>query len=265
MTIRLSTFFAAPVAALGFLGLLAAPVTPVRAADFNPEQKAAIEQIVKDYIADHPEIIDEALTALDKRHTEQQAAAQKAAIADKASLIFDSSRQVVLGNPKGDVTVVEFFDYNCGYCKQALPDMINLIKEDKNLRFVLKEFPVLSVGSEEAARVAVIVNKMAPEKYADFHARLLGGRGQANKARALDVAAEIGLDRAKVEAEMTASPDVAATFKESRTIADSLGLNGTPSYIIGRTVIPGAIGIDKLKQQIADARTTCQATGTKPC
>ena len=239
-------------------------VTSAPAAEMTPQQKAAIEDVVKSYLLEHPEVIEDALNQLDKRRADQAALAQKSIIAEKASLIFDSPRQVVLGNPKGDVTVVEFFDYNCGYCKQALPDMMTLIKQDGNLKFVLKEFPVLSAGSEEAARVAVAVNRIAPDRYAEFHEKLLGSRGQANKAKAMDVALGLGLDRARLEAELANTPEILASLKETRTIAEGLGLNGTPSYIIGSTIVPGAIGIDRLKEKIAEARQTC-GVGTHPC
>ncbi|MDR3494240.1 MAG: DsbA family protein [Ancalomicrobiaceae bacterium] len=255
---RLALF---PLLVGGLLGFAA----PVTAAD-KPLTKPEVEQIVRDYIVAHPEVIEEALAALDKKHNEQVVEQQKAAIVDKASLIFNSPNQVVLGNPKGDVTLVEFFDYNCGFCKQALPDMLGLLNEDKNLRFVLKEFPVLTAGSEEAARVAIAVNKLAPDKYMEFHKRLLGSRGPANKQKAMDVVAEIGLDKAKIEAMSNDVQAVLPTLQETRTIAEGLGLNGTPSYVVGRSVIPGAIGIDRLKQKIADVRNTCAADGgVKPC
>eukprot|EP01037_Dinobryon_pediforme_P023578 gene23578-25070_t len=265
MTLRFSpSFSAAALAVVVSLSSAAGWTQPARAAELPDAQRTAIEAVVKSYILEHPEIIEDALNILDKRRSEQAALAQKSMIAEKAAMIYNSPKQVVLGNPKGDVTVVEFFDYNCGYCKQALPDMVNLLKDDQKLRFVLKEFPVLSAGSEEAARVAIAVNRLAPEKYMEFHLKLLGSRGQANKAKALDVAASIGLDRAKVEAESGNTDAVLDVLSESRTIATGLGLNGTPSYIVGDTVIPGAIGIDRLKEKIAEARQLCGA-GTHPC
>ncbi|MDR3372102.1 MAG: DsbA family protein [Ancalomicrobiaceae bacterium] len=257
----LSRLALVPVLA-GGLFAATAPAPAADAALSRPE----IEKIVHDYIVEHPEVVEEAMAALDKKHNEQIAEQQKTAIADKAAMIFDSPNQVVLGNPKGDVTLVEFFDYNCGFCKQALPDMLGLLNEDKNLRFVLKEFPVLSAGSEEAARVAIAVNRIAPDKYMEFHKRLLGGRGPANKQKALDVVAEIGLDKAKIELASNDIPTVLPALQETRVIAEGLGLNGTPSYVVGRSVIPGAIGIDRLKQKIAEVRNTCTADGgVKPC
>jgi len=253
------------VAALALACLSASPLQ-ASAAEAAPLDKAAIGEIVKAYILEHPEVIEEAMALAEKKHAEEAQVQQRDAIVAQAATIYNSPNQVVLGNPKGDVTLVEFFDYNCGYCKQALPDMINLINSDKNLRVVLKEFPILTPGSEEAARIAVAVNVSAPEKYLEFHQKLLGGRGAANKARALDVVKEIGLDPAKIEALAARSDVIAPPLRESHDLAELLGLNGTPSYIIGNTIIPGAIGIERLKGKIAEAREQCKAAGAgKPC
>lgn len=245
-----SRFFAAALA----LPLLAAPmVRPAAAQEIDAKQREAFEAVIRDYLLKHPEVIEEALTALEKKKAEDAAFAQKAIISEKSGVLFNSTRQVVLGNPQGDVTVVEFFDYNCGYCKRALSDMMNIITEDKKVRFVLKEFPVLGQGSVEAAQVAVAVNRVAPGKYMDFHQKLLLGRGEANKARALEAAEGVGIDRKKLEAEL-AGPEIAATLEEVYALANGLGLTGTPSYVVGQTVVPGAIGHDRLKQRISEAR-----------
>jgi protein-disulfide isomerase len=161
----------------------------------------------------------------------------------------------VSGNPNGDVTFVEFFDYNCGYCKRAMSDMFDLMKTDGKLKVVLKEFPVLGPGSIEAAKVAVAVRMQdkGGQKYMQFHQRLLGGRGQADKARALAVAKEVGLDMPRLEKDVD-SPEVKATIDESMKLAEQLGLNGTPSYVIGKQVIVGAVGIDALKEKVNTAR-----------
>ena len=236
---------------------------PTRAADANltPTQKAQFEAVIRDYIIAHPEIIEEALGALEKKRTEEASVKQSRTITERADLLFDSKRQIVLGNPKGKVTVVEFFDYNCGYCKRALTDMTTLIDQDQDLRFVLKEFPVLGQGSMEAAQVAVAVALVARDKYGEFHKKLLGGRGEANRARALDAAEAVGIERKKVEGEL-ANPEIGATIEESYGLANGLGLTGTPSYVVGKQVIPGAIGLEKLKAQITEARAACGAEKT---
>jgi protein-disulfide isomerase len=157
----------------------------------------------------------------------------------------------VLGNPQGKVTMVEFFDYNCGYCKRALPDMIDLLKTDPDLKFVLKEFPVLGEGSVDAAHVAVAARMQdsTGKKYIEFHQKLLGGRGPADKARALAVAKEVGFDMPRIEKDMN-SDEVKKTIDEDMKLADALGVSGTPTYIVGDEVVVGAVGLDELKQKL---------------
>jgi protein-disulfide isomerase len=147
--------------------------------------------------------------------------------------------------------MVEFFDYNCGFCKRAMTDMLDLLKNDGNLRFVLKEFPVLGEGSVDAAHVAVAARMQdkTGKKYLDFHQKLLGGRGPADKARALAAAKEAGFDVARIEKDMQ-SPEVKATIDENMKLAEALGVNGTPSYVVGNEVVVGAIGLDALKKKI---------------
>ena len=179
----------------------------------------------------------------------------KAAVKQYSQALFSSPRQVVLGNPTGNVTFVEFFDYNCGYCKRAMDDMLTLMKNDPKLKVVLKEFPVLGPGSVEAARVAVAVRMQdkTGKKYLEFHQKLLGGRGQADKAHALAVAKDIGLDMGRLDKDLE-SPEVKATLEESFKLAEALGLNGTPSYVIGDDVVIGAVGIDALKEKVNNSR-----------
>jgi len=225
-------------------------------------QRGDIEKIIREYLIAHPEVLQEAMAELEKKQAADEAAKSQAAIKDNAETIFNSPRQVVTGNPQGDVTFVEFFDYNCGYCKRAMDDMFTLLKSDPKLKVVLKEFPVLGPGSVEAARVAVAVRMQdkTGKKYMDFHQKLLGGRGQADKARALAAAKDAGLDVARIERDM-AGDEVRQTLEESLKLAEKLGLNGTPSYVIGSNVVIGAVGLDKLKENINTARcgktTTC--------
>ncbi|MGO7202683.1 DsbA family protein, partial [Rhizobium ruizarguesonis] len=156
--------------------------------------------------------------------------------------------------PKGDVTVVEFFDYNCSYCRHALPDMQAMLKKDKNVRFVLKEFPILGPDSVAAHKVADAFRKLAPEKYADFHVALLGTEGRASDETAIAVAASLGVSEDKIRAEMAKSPNdgiVQATYQ----LASSLGISGTPSYVIGNELVPGAVGLDDLEAKVKNMRS----------
>jgi protein-disulfide isomerase len=240
-----------PLAVAAVLALTAA--TPLRAEEFSKPQRGEIEKIVREYLIAHPEVLQEAMAELEKR--QQTAELEKARVAVKAhsDALFNSSRQVTLGNPQGDVTFVEFFDYNCGYCKRALADMLELMKKDPKVKVVLKEFPVLGPGSIEAAQVAVAVRMQAPQKYLDFHQKLLNGRGQADKARALAAAKEAGLDVARIEKDLK-SEEIAKTLEESMKLAEALGLNGTPSYVINNDVVIGAVGFAALNQKVQAAR-----------
>lgn len=244
--------FLAPALLAAALGCASLPAS---AQSFSDTQRSDIEKIVHDYLIAHPEVLEEAMTELNKRQAAAEAEKHKASIAENADAIFNSPRGVTLGNKDGDVTFVEFFDYNCGYCKRAMADMLDLMKTDPKLKVVLKEFPVLSQGSVEAAQVAVAVRMQDPtgKKYLDFHQKLLGGRGAADKARALAVAKDVGMDMTKIEKDM-ASPEAKATIEENFKLAEAMGMNGTPSYVIGKQVVIGAVGLDNLKEKIGVAR-----------
>jgi protein-disulfide isomerase len=238
-----------------FVSLMLVATAPAAEPSFSEPQKTEIEKIVRDYLVTHPEVLQEAIAELDKRQAASDTEKAKAAVAANAATLFDSNRQVVLGNPKGDVTLVEFFDYNCGFCKGALPTLVDLMKDDGKLKVVLKEFPVLGPGSVEAAKVAVAVRMQdkTGKKYLDFHQKLLGGRGKADKARALAVAKEVGMDMARLDKDM-ASDEVRLSLEESLKLAETLGLNGTPSYVVGDDVVVGAVGMEALRGKIAMAR-----------
>ena len=249
----LSLRFLSP--AIAAVALLASVATNASAQSFSEPQRNEIQKIVRDYLLSNPEVLEEVSAELSKRQAQAEAAKQVAAVKQHADIIFNSPRGVVVGNPKGDVNFVEFFDYNCGYCKRAMTDMLELMKADPKLRVVLKEFPVLGQGSVEAAQVAIAVRMQDPsgKKYLDFHQKLLGGRGQADGARALAAAKEAGLDMARLEKDMKSS-EVRDTLTENLKIAEEMGLNGTPSYVIGDQVVVGAIGLSGLKEKIATAR-----------
>ena len=233
--------------------MLLAP--PASAQSFSDNQKHEIENIIKDYLVQHPDVLKAAMDAMEKRQQEVEAEKARATIIANRATLFDSTHQVVLGNPQGKVQMVEFFDYNCGFCKRALTDMMDLLKTDPDLKFVLKEFPVLGQGSVEAAHVAVAARMQDPtgKKYIEFHQKLLGGRGAADKARALAVAKEVGFDMGRIEKDM-ASDEVKKTIDENMKLADALGVSGTPSYVVGDELVVGAVGIDELRSKIKAER-----------
>jgi protein-disulfide isomerase len=242
------------VAGLAAAGLGLA-MLPAQAQTFTPAQRTEIEMIIKDFLIKNPEVLQEVIGELEKRQAAAEADKHKAAVAGNADKLFNSTRQVTLGNPQGDVTMVEFFDYNCGYCKRALTDMMDLMKGDPKLKVVLKEFPVLGQGSVEAAQVATAVRMQdrGGKKYLEVHQKLLTGRGQVDRARALAAAKEVGLDMARIEKDMQ-SDEARASLEEAFRLAEALGLNGTPSYVIGSEVVIGAVGLPALKEKVNTAR-----------
>ncbi len=251
---RCNLTIGACIAAIG----LALTITPAGALSDN--DKTAVEAIIKDYLLKNPEVLRDALDVLEKRQAEEEITKQQAVIASHAKLIFNSPRAPLFGNPKGDVTLVEFFDYNCGYCKQAMSDVMQLAKDDPKLKIVFKELPVLGPGSLEAAKVAIAVRMQDKNnKYVEFHRRLLGGRGEANKERALAAAKDAGFDLAQIEKDMKSS-EVGETLKESANLARALGVNGTPTFVIADELIIGAQGYDAMKGKIESTRKCGKAT-----
>jgi protein-disulfide isomerase len=233
--------------------------TPAQVAELDPGK---LNPMIESYLMANPSILQRVSEALQAEVTAQRKAETRTQLAELKSAIYDDPGHIVLGNPNGDVTLVEMFDYNCGYCRQALPDLATLLDEDPNLRVILKEFPILSQGSVEAARVAVQVSE-AKVDYWTFHQTLFTSPGKVDKAVALKAASDLGLNPITLELNMN-TPEVAAVIDKSYRIADKLNITGTPTYIIGDEIIPGAVGIDQLRNRIANMRacgsTECPAT-----
>ncbi|MDF2798597.1 MAG: disulfide bond formation protein DsbA [Devosia sp.] len=226
-----------------------APEPAPAVAQLDPAQ---LNPLIENYLMSDPTILQRLSSALDTKLRTAEREQATTAIASMREAIFNDPDQVVLGNPEGDVTLVELFDYNCGYCRSALPDLATLLAEDPNLRVVLKEFPILSNESMDAARVAVLVGR-ADVDYWRFHQALFTTRGQVDKTAALAAAADLGLSPVSLELQMN-EETVARTIKTSYEIAQALNITGTPTYIIGNEVIPGAIGIDELRSRIRNMR-----------
>jgi protein-disulfide isomerase len=222
---------------------------PAEVAQIDPTQ---LNPMIESFLMGDPKILQRMSVALDSTMRAEERAKAGTAIATMRDKIFNDPGQVVLGNPEGDVTLVEFFDYNCGYCRNALPDLATLLAEDPNLRVVLKEFPILSNESIDAARVAVLVGE-ADVDYWTFHETLFTSRAQVDKQVALAAAADLGLSPVSLELDM-GTEAVSQTIQTSYEIAKALNITGTPTYIIGNEIIPGAIGIDELRTRIANMR-----------
>jgi protein-disulfide isomerase len=246
-----SILIACAAAATGFLSLQAS------AAEFSPAQTSEIETIVKDYLVKNPEILRDAMAALERKQKDEEVATREKVVSDNATILFNSANQANVGNAKGKITIVEFFDYNCGYCKRTVDDMAKLMKNEPDLRVVLKDFPVLGPGSVEAAKIASAVrNQFKGDKFWEYHQRLFSmphPREGVGKAQALAVAKELGADMDRLEKDADA-PDTKKGIEETMQLADSLSLNGTPSFVVGSDVVVGAVGYDELKSKIDNVR-----------
>lgn len=239
--------FAAAALSLAALPLCAAPA----AAGVDEGDRPAIERMVREYLIANPEVLVEAMQALEQR--QQTAADQKAraALKQNRQQIFNDDASPVGGNPKGDVAVVEFFDYNCGYCKAVHDDALKLVKDDGRLRYVYKEFPILGPGSIVASKAALAAR--AQGKYVEAHNALMSHRGRLDEAAVLRILGDAGLDVTKLKADMEA-PAVAKAVESNLLLADKLGIRGTPAFIIGDELAPGAIKLDEMKRLVAEAR-----------
>ena len=226
----------------------------------NDAQKASVEQIVRDYLMKNPEVIQEAIAELERRQQETQRTAQATALREYGPALFNSPAGNVVGNPAGNVTLVEFFDYNCGYCKRALGDLQALTKADPNLRVVLKDFPVLGPESLAASKVALAAKQqLVGDKLFDYHSRLLNSRGTVTGERAMAVAKEMGLDMARIARDVD-GPEVRTALAENAMLGEKLNLTGTPAYVIGDEIVSGAVGVEPLKGAIESVRRCGRAT-----
>lgn len=225
----------------------------------DEQQKKEFGAFIKEYLIENPEIMLEVQEALERKQYETRNAKAADAVAGNQKALFESKYDLSIGNPNGDVTLVEFFDYNCGYCKRAMADVEAILKTDKKVRFVLKEFPILGPESVEAHKVSNAVKLLSPEKYPEFQRTLLGSSGRANEESAIEVATSLGLKEAEIRKSMADNKND-EQVKEAYQLATELGITGTPSYVIGNEAIFGAVGAAPLKEKIANMRTCGKAT-----
>ena len=212
-----------------------------------------VERTVRDYLTKNPEVLVEMTNELDKRQAAEKEAQQTKTISDNADAIFRSPVSHVAGNPNGDVSVVEFFDYNCPFCRHALHDVVKLIDDDGKVRLVLKELPILSDDSVAAAKLALASNKQG--KYFEMHQKLLSEPGKADKAKALRIAKDLGLDVDQLQKDAD-DPDIKKALDEAKDLAQKLGLQGTPMFLIGDRTISGAPDdlFDQLEAKVTEVR-----------
>ena len=240
--------------ALGlWLGALLAltPAIPAAAAEFTSDQRQAIEGIIRDYLQKNPEALLDALQAAKDKMEGEAHEKAAAVLAARRHEVFDDPDAPVAGNPKGNTSLVEFFDYRCPYCKQVEPSLDALLEEDRQLRFVYKEFPVLGPESVSAARAALAARKQ--DKYNVMHHALMALKGNIDEAALFRVASSVGLDVDRLKRDM-AAPDIDRMLKANIALAGALDIRGTPGFVIGNEIVPGAISLEALKHLIDTAR-----------
>ena len=235
--------------ALTFYPLMASAA--MAANQFSPEQTAEIQTIVQEYLVANPTILEDAQSALNAKREADEMVRVSSIVENNHKAIFESPTSPVLGNPNGDVTVVEFLDYNCGYCKASFPIIEGLIESDPGVRVVIKELPILSATSDAAAKAALSAAKQG--KYKEYHAALFALTNQPDLPALLDIAKATGLDVNKWKADL-ADPAVAAEIEANHALIRPLGIRGTPAFIVGNQLFPGAVDGEMLKTAVAKAR-----------
>ncbi|WP_374382485.1 DsbA family protein [Dongia sp.] len=220
-------------------------------ANFSEAQVNDIGKISRNYLLENPEVIRDAIQALQAKEEAAKAGMQSEAVKQHKDALYADAGDPVAGNPQGDVTLIEFFDYKCPYCKQVTPALEALLKEDANLKIVFKEFPILSDGSVLAARAALAAMKQ--DKYLPLHQALMAYRGALDLGTITSVATSAGLDAQKLLEDMK-SEEIDKQLKATHELALALSIRSTPTFIVGDKVMPGAMSIDDLKGLIADAR-----------
>ena len=213
--------------------------------------ESRVKELVLEAIRENPEIVMEAVAILEQRQAQAQELSQAQVLNDQRDLIENDPNAPVLGNAEGDVTVVEFFDYNCPYCRRVKPEGRALIEDDPNIRLVYREWPILGDGSVFAAKAALAARKQ--DKYEEFHWAMMGLEGRAEEASVLRVAEEIGLDIAQLRKDMEA-PEVEEHIATSMQLTQALGFNGTPSFVIGDALVPGFVEKAQLVDLVEEAR-----------
>jgi protein-disulfide isomerase len=217
----------------------------------DPAFQQAVEHVVEQYLRTHPEIIEETLQILQAKREAEERERVRVVIAARQEDLLNDPNSPVSGNPAGDVTVVEFFDYRCGYCKQVAGAVTQLQKEDANVRVVYKDFPILGETSELAARAALASKVQG--KHLAFHEALLASKNDLIQESLFAIATEVGLDIEQLQTDMQA-PLIQSTIDRNRTLARELGISGTPGFIIGTELVPGALDLKDLKSLVAHIR-----------
>lgn len=217
----------------------------------NSAEVENIEQIVRDYLLRNPEVLVEALTLYEQRRAEAEEQRRLTAVSDRKEELENDPASPVAGNPDGDVVVVEFFDYRCPYCRRAADTLETAMKADGNVRVVFKEFPILGPESVEGAKAALAAAKQG--KYEAFHFALMREPGDMSTAHLRRTAEDVGMDADLMERDMK-SEGINSALRRNYALAEELSIRGTPAFVIGGTLVPGAVSLEEMEQLIAEAR-----------
>ena len=237
--------------AAGAGALLAALVLTLVPLSFSSIQRHAIEGVLERYLDDHPELVAKAISQLDARQKAAATERERATIEANAAALLNDPDDLVFGDPNGDVTIVEFFDYRCPYCKRALPAVMQTLKSDGHVRLVLKEFPILGPDSQLATRAALASNKQG--KYPAFHSAMLASTSALNMTTIMSIAEANGIDTKRLQEDMKA-PEIDALIRKNLQLAEGLKIEGTPAFIVGDKLIPGAVDKAALQDLVQSAR-----------
>lgn len=246
-------------ASLTALTVVAATSVGAFAADpapLSPAQQDQVKGLVRDYLLENPEVIAEAIGILRQRQEQAQAEQQTMLLKDKASALFDDPEDPVLANPDGDITLVEFFDYRCSYCKAVFPHIMELVKADPGVRLKVKEFPILGPESLMASRWAMASREQG--KYPEFHIALMAHRGAYTEAALRDMATKVGLNADQL-AKDADNDKIGDHLKKNMELAAALEINGTPAFVVGDALIPGAVSLEELQKVIEKQRAARKA------
>ncbi|OAN53160.1 protein-disulfide isomerase [Paramagnetospirillum marisnigri] len=235
------------------LAMTAIPAQAQENMPLSPKQVDAVKKVVRDYLMEHPEVLGEALEALREKMRAQAESDALKMVEARRDEIFNNPDDPVAGNPKGDVVVVEFFDYNCGFCKQTFDPVLEAVKADKNTKLVMKEMPILGPDSVLAARVALVAKAQGQAKYDDVHRAFMKFRGRLDEKTIFRLAGEAGLNVEQLKKDIN-GPDIDRQLKKVSELARSLEIGATPTFIVGDRLLSSAVDQSTLKQLIDNAR-----------
>lgn len=240
---------------LAFALVISAPAKSLDLKSMSESERAALHAEIRAYLVENPEVIMEAIAVLEKRQAEQKNNLDKALVAANADALFNNPNSWVGGNPEGDITLVEFVDYRCGYCRKAHDEVAALLKSDGNIRLIIKDFPILGEASTQSARFAIAVRQIAgDDAYLAAGDALIKLKGQPNDPTLTRLAEGLGLDAKAIMARMNA-PEVTAVIAENHALGQKMQINGTPTFVMNDEMLRGYLPLDGMRALVSELRS----------